>query len=212
MREAIAQHLRVHEQAVVSEDVGEPAPVGIEGRTIGFEMHVATHEERPQTVAGLRRERRWGIEATPDFRRIDSEQPHPARVPQFDRVAVQDVPHREMIRGARTDGRDRENGRQEEPDAASATHTVAAANSGPGEATVGLRRRPVTTARKPARQLSAGSCESRFWRSGVNDIEQILRGRVSSPESTAGALSPERNAAGVEAAPVLSYSCRCPWR
>jgi len=94
-------------------------------------MHVATHQQRPESVAGLGRERRRRIKAKSHFRRIDAKQANATHLPKVDGVAVEDTPYGEMVRGSGCARRERESGHQHEPGQRWSTHAIASANRGP---------------------------------------------------------------------------------
>jgi len=96
-REAVAHHLGVDEHAVFTKHVRESPAIAIEGLAVLLEPHPAMEDQLFQTIARFLRERRRGIEASTEFRRIDAEQPDAAELRDGDRVAVGDRGHHHRL-------------------------------------------------------------------------------------------------------------------
>lgn len=108
--QALPQHLGVDEEPVVAKEIREPAAVGVRGLAVGFEAAVAADEEAGQPLVRLPGEGRRSFEATSEFGRVDAEQPHAARVPEFDGVTIEDALHGVVVRGGDNDGRRHQRG------------------------------------------------------------------------------------------------------
>ena len=87
-REAVAHERGVHEEAVLAHHVCKMPVVRVHGRAFVLEAHPATEDHRGEPVARLASERRGGVEAMTDFRRVDAEQAHAADGRHVDGVTV----------------------------------------------------------------------------------------------------------------------------
>ncbi len=101
MGQARTQHLGIHQQAVVAQDVRESPAVLVEAVAVGLEGDVASAHERGQECPCLLGKCCRCIEPPARLRRVDAQQPHPAHVADVQRVAVHDKPDGMVLRTIR---------------------------------------------------------------------------------------------------------------
>jgi len=92
-RQAFTHKNHVRADAILGHDVRQPALVDVETLAVALEPDPPPqHQPRELVPRGIRKRRR-GVEDTAEFRRVDTEQPHPPKPRHVDRVAVDDRAH-----------------------------------------------------------------------------------------------------------------------
>ena len=99
--QAGTQHLGIHQQAVIAQDIREPPAVLVVAIAVGLERDVPSAHERGQERPRLLREWRRSIEPPARLRRVDAQQSHPAHVADVERIAIHHEPDGMMVAGSR---------------------------------------------------------------------------------------------------------------